>query len=114
MISEMRPSAFSCGTAPSEIAGQLDAVCVHHQRAADLQPAGEIEHGAAIEHGAPGFVTGKGRGAVDAEGLIERSERFGRDEAADDALAVIGLEAVDAHVGGGSRSQIGSNRPVMM
>ena len=37
------------------IAGELDAIRVHHQRAADLQIAGEIEDGAAIEHGAPGF-----------------------------------------------------------
>ena len=80
------------------IAGELDAMRVHHQRAADLQIAGEIEHGAAIDDGAPGFVRRKAGGAVDAERLIERCERFGRDEAADDALAVIGLEAVDAHV----------------
>ena len=37
------------------IAGELDAMRAHHQGAADLQIAGEIEDGAAIEHGAPGF-----------------------------------------------------------
>ena len=35
---------------------------------------------------------------VDAEALVDAVERLGRDEAADDALAVIGLEAVDPHV----------------
>ena len=82
------------------IAGELDAMRAHHQGAADLQIAGEIEDGAAIEHGAPGFRRGKPGCAVDAERLIERSNRFGRDQAADHALAVIGLEAVDPHVGG--------------
>jgi hypothetical protein len=37
------------------IAGELDAPGIHHERAADLQPARKIERGAAIEHGAPGF-----------------------------------------------------------
>ena len=35
---------------------------------------------------------------VDAEAFVDAGERLGRDEAADHALAVIGLEAVDAHV----------------
>ena len=61
MISEMRPSAFSCGDGAVRIAGELDAVGVHHERAADLQPAGKIERGAAIEDGAPGFRMAKGR-----------------------------------------------------
>ena len=37
-----------------------------------------------------------------------------RDQPADDALAVIGLEPVDPHDSSGSRFQIGSNRPVTM
>jgi hypothetical protein len=37
---------------------------------------------------------------VDAESAIKGTKRFGRNEAADHAFAVIGLEAVNAHVGG--------------
>ena len=41
---------------------------------------------------------GKGRGSVDAEALIDAVERLGRHQATDHALAVVGLEAVDAHI----------------
>ena len=37
------------------VAGELDAVGVHHQRAADLEIAGKIERCAALDDGAPGF-----------------------------------------------------------
>ena len=40
-------------------AGQLDAMHAHHQRAADLQPAGKIEHRAALNDRAPGFLVGE-------------------------------------------------------
>ena len=64
-----------------------------------MEIAGEIEDGAAIDHGVPGFWRRKPGCAVDAERLIERGKRFRRDQAADHALAVIGLEAVHPHVG---------------
>ena len=52
-------------------AGELDAMRAHHQRAADLQSAGEIEHGAALDDGAPGLVDAKGRVRRRRRGLID-------------------------------------------
>ena len=56
MISETRPSAFNCGTAPSEKPVELDAMHAHHHGAADLHSTGEIEHGAALDDRAPGLL----------------------------------------------------------
>ena len=98
MISETRPSDFRMPTVPpSEKPVSSTRVCAHAQRAPQLQSAGEIDHRAAVEHGAPGFRSGEGRG-LGAERLIEPAQFLGRDEPADDALALVGLEAVDAHV----------------
>ena len=98
MISEVRPSAFNCGTAPSEKPVSSTRCALMTSEPADLQIAGEIEHGTAIEDGAPGLVSGEVWHTVDAEALIDAVERLGRHEAADHAFAIIGLEAVDAHV----------------
>src|SRR5690349_11383313 len=58
------------------IAGEFDAVRVHHQRTAELEIASKIQGGAALEDGAPGFLRRK-RGAVGgAEGLMESGKRF--------------------------------------
>jgi len=74
MISEVRPSALSCGTAPSEYpVSSTRCVLIHDKGAADLQPAGKIEHGPAIDDGAPGLVMRKAGRAVDAEGLMGAS-----------------------------------------
>src|SRR5579885_1007369 len=72
--------------------GQLDAVRAHDANAAKLQALREIEDGAAFHQG--------GEGALCGERLRFGAERdcgpSGRDLAADDALARIGLKAVDA------------------
>ena len=53
MISETRPRALRCGTAPSEKPVKLDAVRAHDHGAANLEIGGEIEHGAAIDDCTP-------------------------------------------------------------
>jgi hypothetical protein len=89
-------------------ARQLDAVSAHDEGAADLHAAGEVEHGAALDDRVPRFVrrkslprtcSGAGR-AVGAKRLIEGCQRLGGDQAADDPLAIVRLEAVDPHVRG--------------
>ena len=53
-------------------AGELDAMRAHHQRAADLQIAGEIEHGAAVDDGGPGLWSARGQGRRRRRGLRRR------------------------------------------
>ena len=79
-------------------AGQLDTMRAHDERAADLKIVGEIEHRPAAEDSAPGLRQRELWRTVDAEALIDVIERLGRDEAADHAFAIIGLEAIDAHI----------------
>ena len=98
MISEISPSAFSLGDSTVGETGELDAPGLHHQRASDLQIAGELEHGAAVKDRAPRLRRGKTDAPGHPEAFVDASERLGGDKTTDHALAVIGLEAVDAHV----------------
>ena len=73
-------------------AGQFDAQALMTAGAAQLQPAVEFEDGAAVLQGGPG-IGGAERGRVACDRLGDPGRRH---EASDHALAVIGLEAVDA------------------
>ena len=98
MISEISPSAFSLGDSTVGETGELDAPGLHHQRASDLQIAGELEHGAAVKDRAPRLRRGKTDAPGHPEAFVDASERLGGDKTTDHALAVIGLEAVDPHI----------------
>ena len=99
MISETRPSAFSCGDRAVGKAGELDAAARSSRaQRRSCRPPARSSTAPRSRTALQASSRREGRGPVDAEALIDAVERLGRHEAADHALAVIGLEAVDAHV----------------
>src|SRR3546814_9341447 len=72
-------------------AGELDAVGAHDADAAELEALGEVEDGLAVDQGREGVIR-----CQSADSHRQRArDPGGRNLAADDALAVIGLEPVD-------------------
>ena len=72
-------------------ADELDAELAHDLHAAKLEPVGEFEDGPAVEHGGPGIGRRQSRRV-----RLDRLRNPGRrDETADDARAVVGLEPID-------------------
>ena len=97
MISEMRPSAFNCDTAPSEkpVSSTRQALITGARRSC-RPPARSSTAPRRRRRARPHRRTGRGRRRR--QGSHNPGERLGRHQPADHPLAVIGLEAVDAHV----------------
>ena len=66
--------------------------------AAKLEPVGELQAGLALDEERQGLAAVELRHLVEAEIAVEGGQHRGRNQAADDALAVIGLETVDAAI----------------
>ena len=95
MISLMQPSAFSRSTAPSEkpISSTRGAPMTLARRTCSPSARWRVADPSTT---APHASSGRERGrALDAEVAADPVQGRGRDQAADDALAVIGLQAVD-------------------
>ena len=98
MISWMSPIAREPLAHAGREAGELDPVIVHHPDAAQLQAVGKLQDALAVKEHLPRLLRGEVRRVVEAEIAAERAERGRRDQPPDDALALVGLEPVDAAV----------------
>ena len=77
---------------------KLDAVVVHDAHAAKLEPVGELQAGLALDEERQGLSAVELRNLVEAEIAVEGRQDRGRNQAADDALAFIRLQTVDAAI----------------
>ncbi len=77
---------------------KLDAVVAHDADAAKLEPVGELQAGLALDEERQGLSAVELRNLVEAEIAVEGGQDRGRNQAADDALAVIRLQTIDAAI----------------